>query len=138
MVKMAESRTVKIYGESYTVRSDESAEYIEEVAAFVDGRMREIAGTGKIISTDKIAILAFFSLLHMSCRQQPNLVLIITDDQGYGDLSLHGNTLLETPNLDEIGLSGVRLDNFHVSPVCAPLGQLCLQVEGLCPQVPTG
>jgi arylsulfatase A len=50
----------------------------------------------------------------------PNLVLIITDDQGYGDLSLHGNQILETPNLDAIGLNGVRLDNFHVSPVCAP------------------
>ena len=50
----------------------------------------------------------------------PNLLLIITDDQGYGDLSLHGNTLLETPHLDAIGLGGVRLDNFHVSPVCAP------------------
>jgi arylsulfatase A-like enzyme len=46
--------------------------------------------------------------------------LIITDDQGYGDLSLHGNPILETPNLDAIGLEGVRLDNFHVSPVCAP------------------
>jgi len=50
----------------------------------------------------------------------PNLVLIITDDQGYGDLSLHGNQILETPHLDAIGLNGVRLDNFHVSPVCAP------------------
>ncbi|MEN8203932.1 MAG: sulfatase-like hydrolase/transferase [Bacteroidota bacterium] len=50
----------------------------------------------------------------------PNLLLIITDDQGYGDLSLHGNQILETPHLDAIGLNGVRLDNFHVSPVCAP------------------
>jgi arylsulfatase A len=50
----------------------------------------------------------------------PNLVLIITDDQGYGDLSLHGNPILETPHLDAIGINGVRLDNFHVSPVCAP------------------
>ena len=50
----------------------------------------------------------------------PNLLLIITDDQGYGDLSLHGNPILETPHLDAIGINGVRLDNFHVSPVCAP------------------
>lgn len=50
----------------------------------------------------------------------PNLLLIVTDDQGYGDLSLHGNQILETPHLDALGLNGVRLDNFHVSPVCAP------------------
>jgi len=50
----------------------------------------------------------------------PNLIMIITDDQGYGDLSLHGNPILETPHMDAIGLNGVRLDNFHVSPVCAP------------------
>ena len=50
----------------------------------------------------------------------PNLLLILTDDQGYGDLSLHGNPVLDTPHLDAIGLNGVRLDNFHVSPVCAP------------------
>jgi len=50
----------------------------------------------------------------------PNLVLIITDDQGYGDLSLHGNNILETPHMDAIGQNGIRLDNFHVSPVCAP------------------
>jgi len=50
----------------------------------------------------------------------PNLLFIITDDQGYGDLSLHGNKILETPHLDSIGLKGVRLDQFHVSPVCAP------------------
>lgn len=67
-----------------------------------------------------VVILSLLSLLLLSCKQQPNLVLIITDDQGYGDLSLHGNTILETPNLDNIGLNGVRLDNFHVSPVCAP------------------
>ena len=50
----------------------------------------------------------------------PNLVFIVTDDQGYGDLSLHGNRILQTPHLDSIGLKGVRLDQFHVSPVCAP------------------
>lgn len=55
-----------------------------------------------------------------SCTRKPNLLFIITDDQGYGDLSLHGNPILETPNMDAIGLNGVRLDNFHVSPVCAP------------------
>lgn len=61
-----------------------------------------------------------FLLLISSCQKPPNLLLIITDDQGYGDLSLHGNPILQTPHLDSIGTGGVRLDNFHVSPVCAP------------------
>lgn len=68
-----------------------------------------------------ILLVLTVALLLISCRQQaPNLLLIITDDQGYGDLSLHGNSILKTPNLDLIGLNGTRLDNFHVSPVCAP------------------
>ncbi len=52
--------------------------------------------------------------------QRPNVLFILTDDQGYGDLSLHGNPHLSTPAMDSIGEQGVRLDRFYVSPVCAP------------------
>jgi arylsulfatase A len=48
------------------------------------------------------------------------VLLIVSDDQGYGDLSLHGNPHLRTPNLDRLGQSGVRFDRFFVSSVCAP------------------
>ncbi|MBK5278315.1 MAG: sulfatase-like hydrolase/transferase [Bacteroidia bacterium] len=51
---------------------------------------------------------------------KPNVVLILTDDQGWGDLSLHGNTLLETPHLDQLAKDGTRFNNFYVSPLCAP------------------
>jgi len=50
----------------------------------------------------------------------PNVVLLITDDQGYGDLSLHGNQHLKTPNLDRIGTEGVQFTQFQVCPVCSP------------------
>lgn len=50
----------------------------------------------------------------------PNIVLIITDDQGYADLGLHGNTKIRTPNLDRLGKESVRFSQFCVSPVCAP------------------
>jgi len=53
-------------------------------------------------------------------RRPPNVVLIVTDDQAYGDLGLHGNRHLRTPWLDRLGTEGVRLDRFYVSPVCAP------------------
>ncbi len=55
-----------------------------------------------------------------SSSQRPNVLFILTDDQGYGDLSLHGNPHLSTPAMDSIGKQGVRLDRFYVSPVCAP------------------
>ena len=55
-----------------------------------------------------------------SGRRQPNVVLVITDDQGYGDLGCHGNRILKTPHLDELHARSVRLTDFHVCPTCAP------------------
>ena len=52
--------------------------------------------------------------------EQPNIVVILTDDQGWGDLSLHGNKNLSTPNLDALAKSGVQFDRFYVCPVCSP------------------
>ena len=50
--------------------------------------------------------------------EKPNVVIVITDDQGYGDLSCHGNPILKTPNLDELHSQAVRLKDYHVaSPV---------------------
>ena len=51
---------------------------------------------------------------------KPNVLLVMTDDQGYGDFSLHGNPLLETPHLDRFAREGVRFLNFQVSPFCSP------------------
>ena len=51
---------------------------------------------------------------------RPNIVLIITDDQGYGDASSFWKTDLETPNMDAIGREGVRFTRFRVNPLCAP------------------
>jgi arylsulfatase len=52
--------------------------------------------------------------------KQPNIVFLLTDDQGYGDLSCHGNPILKTPNLDRLHDEGVRFTDFHVSPTCSP------------------
>ena len=51
---------------------------------------------------------------------RPNIILLITDDQGWGDLSCHGNPVLRTPNLDRLHREGVRFTDFQVSPTCAP------------------
>ncbi len=50
----------------------------------------------------------------------PNIIFILTDDQGYGDLSCHGNPVLKTPHLDRMHAESVRFTDFHVSPTCAP------------------
>ena len=50
----------------------------------------------------------------------PNVILVMTDDQGIGDLSCHGNPWLKTPELDKFYEEAVRMTNFHVSPYCTP------------------
>ncbi len=51
---------------------------------------------------------------------RPNIVVILTDDQGFGDLGIQGNPVLETPNIDALARAGASMKNFYVSPVCAP------------------
>ena len=65
--------------------------------------------------------------LHFGCASppgdddsRPNVIVILTDDQGYGDMSAHGNPILRTPNLDRLHDESVRLTDFHVAPVCTP------------------
>ena len=55
-----------------------------------------------------------------SAQMQPNVVLIITDDQGYGDLGFNGNPHVKTPVIDQLASESIRLNQFYVSPVCAP------------------
>ena len=51
---------------------------------------------------------------------RPNIIFILTDDQGFGDVSANGNPVLRTPNIDRLHDEGVRFTDFHVSPTCAP------------------
>src|SRR3989442_16036772 len=51
---------------------------------------------------------------------RPNVVILLSDDQGWGDLSASGNSNLHTPNIDSIARAGALLDRFYVCPVCAP------------------
>jgi len=63
---------------------------------------------------------------------RPNVILVLTDDQGYGDLSCHGNPVLKTPNLDRLYAESIRLTDFHVAPMCTPTrGELLSGVDCL-------
>ena len=55
-----------------------------------------------------------------AAESSPNVIVILTDDQGWGDLSLHGNENLATPHIDQLASSGVSFDRFYVCPVCSP------------------
>ncbi len=61
-----------------------------------------------------------FNLVSIAQKNKPNVILVITDDQGYGDIRAHGNPYINTPNLDQLYKESTRLTNFHVSPTCAP------------------
>jgi arylsulfatase A-like enzyme len=67
----------------------------------------------------------FFLLITTSLLAKPNVIVVMTDDQGYPELSVHGNPILKTPNLDRLHGQSLRLEDYHVSPMCAPTrGQL--------------
>lgn len=53
-------------------------------------------------------------------QSKPNVIVIMTDDMGYGDMGIHGNDLIQTPVLDKLAKESVEFSNFYVSPVCAP------------------
>ena len=53
-------------------------------------------------------------------QSRPNIIFVLTDDQGYGDLSCLGNPILKTPVLDRLHADSVRLTDFHVAPMCTP------------------
>ena len=72
----------------------------------------------------RLLIVVFVSLF-LSCELNktntyPNIIVILTDDQGWGDLSINGNKDINTPNIDQMTLNGVRFDRFFVSSFCSP------------------
>lgn len=68
-----------------------------------------------------ILIIILFNIFLGSCtKKPPNVILIMTDDQGYGDLACHGNPYVKTPALDDLYKQSVRFTDFHVDPCCSP------------------
>ena len=76
--------------------------------------------TVSFLAASLLAPFAIHADAHATQAKQPNVLLIITDDQGYGDFSIHGNAHLQTPNIDKLGRESVRFDRFYVDSFCAP------------------
>lgn len=67
-----------------------------------------------------VAILCTLLSITGEASDRPNVIVILTDDQGWGDLSLNGNRNLSTPNIDQLAAEGARFERFYVCPVCSP------------------
>ncbi|MGQ9504786.1 MAG: arylsulfatase [Thermogutta sp.] len=82
--------------------------------------MRLILGLALLFVVPSLGIASLGFSLEASPGTRPNVVVILSDDQGWGDLSLHGNSNLETPNIDRLAREGAMFERFYVSPLCAP------------------
>ena len=70
-------------------------------------------------------LIGTLTILKLSVIARPNVLVIMTDDQGYPEISAHGNPVLQTPNLDRLHGQSLRLTDYHVAPMCTPTrGQL--------------
>lgn len=67
-----------------------------------------------------LPIIFVFSAFSCFAETKPNVIVLLTDDQGWGDLSLNGNTDLSTPNIDSLAKDGASFEHFFVCPVCSP------------------
>lgn len=67
-----------------------------------------------------LVVLPVVAQVKAGSVKKPNVIIIITDDQGYGEIGAHGHPVLKTPNLDQLHAESVRLTDFHVDPTCSP------------------
>jgi arylsulfatase A-like enzyme len=76
----------------------------------------------------QLLVCLFLVVLALGCKEQtkniqnskPNIVFLLVDDMGYGDMAAHGNPIIKTPNFDRLHDESVRFTDFQVSPTCAP------------------
>ena len=85
-----------------------------------DGK-NDLSGGRKVAHLKSFLFLLFLCVCHeVPAADQPNVIVILTDDQGWGDLSVNGNIAIETPHIDRLAKNGARFQHFYVSPVCSP------------------
>src|SRR5690606_7487721 len=99
-------RSVKVRPRSVAVR------VVETPSSHVEAAMRSILLLGLLCLSARLA--------QADPAPRPNIVLIITDDQGYGDLGHTGNPVIHTPNIDALAAESSQLTDYHVAPTCSP------------------
>jgi len=85
-------------------------------------RRQFLKNAGSAAAAGTLALVSGFRMTGCSSasKTRPNVILILTDDQGYGDLGCHGNDKIRTPHLDRFHGQSVRFTNFYSSPLCSP------------------
>jgi len=85
------------------------------------------------ISTAMIAVIMTALAAPLSAAELPNIVLVMADDQGWGDVGYYGHPKLLTPNLDSMSRSGLKMDRFYAAcPVCCRsiyVVNLCIGID---------
>ena len=76
----------------------------------------------RIIIKVTLSFLTFALLISCSksINEKPNIIIVMTDDQGYGDLGFNGNEIIKTPNLDQFASESINFTNYHVGTTCSP------------------
>jgi arylsulfatase A-like enzyme len=83
-------------------------------------KRRELLTGSAALATAALAAAALAATAAAPAPHRPNVVLILTDDQGWGDVGFHGNARIRTPHMDRMAREGAAFTDFHVSPVCSP------------------
>ncbi len=79
-----------------------------------------------------LLMLMWGAAARADASKKPNVLIVMTDDQGLGDFSFMGNPVLKTPNFDAFAQQAIRLSDFHVAPMCSPTrGQLLTGLAAL-------
>lgn len=91
-------------------RPKASPRFMSDLFQFVQGRIAVLI----------LGVFASGGLLSAIAVEQPNILLIVTDDQGYWDTGISGNPDIETPNMDRLAKEGVQFSRYYCAPVCAP------------------
>ena len=84
----------------------------------------------------RILVLVLFACVGIvsigTAAERPNVIIVMVDDQGYGDVKAHGHPFIRTPNMDALHAESVRFTDFHVAPMCTPTrAQLLTGVDAM-------
>jgi len=83
-------------------------------------QLKQLIQIGLSIGAMTLPLFSMAANSLRSAQDKPNVVIVITDDQGYGDMGFTGNAAIKTPHIDQLRKEGTLLNNFHVDPTCAP------------------
>lgn len=89
--------------------------------------LRSIVTSGVVFALNCTAAVAAGTAVDSRASKGPNVIMIMSDDQGWGDVGFNGNDEIKTPHLDQMAASGMRFDRFYASsPLCSPTRGSCL------------